>query len=54
MAPEFCPALNQTLQPEANAAGTKFVTSQSNWTGEDLEESARNLGNQSLGPEDLG
>jgi hypothetical protein len=32
MAPEFCPALNQTVEPEANAAGTKFIASRSNWT----------------------
>jgi hypothetical protein len=40
--PEFMPALDQTLEPEAIVLR------------EDLEERTRKLGNTSLGPEDLG
>jgi hypothetical protein len=50
---EFLPALDQTLELEANVASTNSPPPEAIGLREDLEERMMNLGNPSLGPEGL-
>jgi hypothetical protein len=52
--PEFLPALDQTLELEANVASTNSPPPEAIGPGKDLEERMRKLRNPSLGSKGLG